>query len=53
MADALELGLDVAGGGDITVGQMAEVELDAGLQAPFQRLLRRWSMSARRRFIVG
>jgi hypothetical protein len=30
VADALELGLDVARGRDIAVGEMAEVELDAG-----------------------
>src|SRR5271166_83312 len=35
--DALELGLDVGGGRDIAVGEMAEVELDAALETPFER----------------
>ena len=39
MADALELRLDVGGGGDIAVGEMAEVELHAGLEAPVERHL--------------
>jgi hypothetical protein len=39
VADALEFGIDILGGGDITVGQVPEVELDARLQAPFQRHL--------------
>src|ERR1700722_181362 len=39
VADPLEFGFDIPGGCDITVGKMTEVELDAGLQAPFQRYL--------------
>jgi hypothetical protein len=39
VADALELGLHLGGGHHVTVGQMAEVELHARLEAPFQRHL--------------
>ena len=39
MADALELGLDVGGGGDIAVGEMTKVELHPRLEAPFKRNL--------------
>ena len=39
VADALEFGLDIAGGGHIAVGKVTEVQLDAGVQAPFQRHL--------------
>jgi hypothetical protein len=37
MADAFEFGFDILGGRNIAVGQMPKVQLDAGLQAPFQR----------------
>ena len=37
MSDAVELGLDVGGGRDIAVGEMTEVELDPGVEAPFER----------------
>jgi hypothetical protein len=37
MADALELGLDIFGRCDIAVRQVPEVELHAGLEAPFER----------------
>src|SRR5262245_14047117 len=33
MIDAFELGFDVARAGDITIGEMTEVELDGGLKA--------------------
>src|SRR6516225_3656787 len=36
MIDAFELGFDVARAGDITIGEMTEVELDGGLKAPFE-----------------
>ncbi len=39
MADALELRLDLGGLDHVAVRQMAEVELHARLQAPFQRNL--------------
>src|SRR5260370_6264764 len=39
MADALELGVDVARAGQIAVGEVAESELDAELQAQFERHL--------------
>src|SRR6516162_8548014 len=39
MIDAFELGFDVARAGDITIGEMTEVELDGGLKAPFERYL--------------
>ena len=39
VTDALELGLHVARRRDIAIGQVAEVELHAGLEAPFQRHL--------------
>src|SRR5882757_1018987 len=39
VADALKLGLDVLGGGDVTVSEMPEVELDCRIEAPFQRYL--------------
>src|SRR5579883_2650300 len=39
MPDALELVLNVFRGCDIAVGEMAEVELDGRLQAPFERHL--------------
>jgi hypothetical protein len=39
MADALQLGLDLGRGDDVAVGLVAEVELDAGLEAPFERHL--------------
>ena len=39
MADTLQLGLDVAGGRNIAVRQMPEVELHPWLEAPFQRHL--------------
>ena len=32
-----ELGVDVGGGRDIAIGEMAEVELHPGLKAPFER----------------
>jgi len=37
--DARELGFDVARGRDVAVGEMAEVELDAGCETPLQRHL--------------
>ena len=37
MADPLELGLNVGGGRDIAVLEVAEVELHPGLQAPVER----------------
>src|SRR5262249_674098 len=39
MADAFQLGLDLGDGDDMPIGPVAEVELDAGLEAPFQRHL--------------
>ena len=39
MADALELGFDVLRGRHIAVLEMPEVELHAGIEAPFQRHL--------------
>ena len=39
VADALELGLDVGRGDHVAVGEVAEVELHAGLEAPFERHL--------------
>jgi hypothetical protein len=39
VADAVEFGLHLGGRHHVAVGQMAEVELDAGLEAPFQRHL--------------
>ncbi len=39
MPDAFELGFDVARGRHIAVGQVAEVELERGLHAPFERHL--------------
>ncbi len=37
MSDAVELGLHVGGSRDIAVGEMTEIELDAGVEAPFER----------------
>src|SRR5215472_2208209 len=37
MPDALELGFDVARARHVTIREMTEVELDAGLEAPFER----------------
>src|SRR6476646_8622268 len=37
MPDAFQFSLDVLCRGDIAIREMAEVELDAGLQAPFER----------------
>ena len=37
MADAFQFRLYIAGCGDIAVGQMPEIQLHAGLEAPFQR----------------
>src|SRR4249920_488208 len=34
--NALELGFDLAGAGDVAVGKMAEVELDPRLEAPLE-----------------
>src|SRR5262249_48665379 len=39
MADALELRFDVAGGGHIAVRESSGIELDARLEAPFERHL--------------
>src|SRR5262249_23431822 len=39
MADPLQFGLDVCRSRNIPVGEMAEVELDAGLETPLQRHL--------------
>ena len=39
MADALQLVLDLLGGDDVAVRQVAEVELHAGLEAPVERHL--------------
>ena len=39
MADARELLLDIRGGHDIAVGQVAEIELHAGLETPIERHL--------------
>ena len=39
MADARELGLDLGRAHDMAVGQMAEVELDAGAEEPVERHL--------------
>src|SRR5262245_31283267 len=36
MIDAFELGFDIARAGNITIGEMTEVELDGGLKAPFE-----------------
>src|SRR6516162_4162358 len=46
MAETLQFGLDVGRSGNIPVGEMAEVELDAGLEAPLQGHL----VDAQRRF---
>ena len=59
MADALQLRFDVLGGGDVAVREVAEVELHAGLEAPFERHLvdgdRRASRpsSSRRMEVIG
>ena len=37
MPEAPEFGFDVACAGHVTIGEMTEVELDAGLKAPFER----------------
>ena len=37
MADAGKLGLDILCRHHVTIGEMAEIELDAGLEAPLQR----------------
>jgi len=39
MADALELGFDVGGADHVAIGEVAEVELHAPLEAPFERHL--------------
>ena len=39
VADSRQLGLDIGGGRDVAVGEVAEVELDAAAEAPLERHL--------------
>ena len=37
MVDTGEFGIDIGGGDDIAIGEMAKVQLDSRLKAPFER----------------